>query len=91
MLTLTENAGTVVSDLVSRASETDTAGLRIQQGDNRFDIAIADSPAPTEVVIEREGARVFMDGPVAQVLDEMTLDAVVTPEGDIRFALAPQL
>jgi hypothetical protein len=32
-----------------------------------------------------------MDAPVAQVLDEMTLDAVVTPEGDIRFALAPQL
>jgi len=91
MLTLTENAGTVVSDLVSRASETDTAGLRIQQGDNRFDIAIADAPAPTEVVVEREGARVFMDAPVAQVLDEMTLDAVVTPEGDIRFALAPQL
>lgn len=91
MLTLTENAGTVVSDLVARASDTDTAGLRIQQGDNRFDIAIADAPAPSEVVVEQEGARVFMDAPVAQVLDEMMLDAAVTPEGDIRFALAPQL
>ncbi|GMA91308.1 hypothetical protein GCM10025869_18370 [Homoserinibacter gongjuensis] len=91
MLTLTENAGTVVSDLVARASETDTAGLRIQQGENRFDIAIAEAPAPSEVVVERAGARVFMDAPVAQVLDEMTLDAVITPEGEIRFALAPQL
>lgn len=91
MLTLTENAGAVVSDLVSRSSDTDTAGLRIQQGDNRFDIAIAEAPAPSEVVVERGGARVFMDAPVAQVLDEMTLDAIVTPEGDIRFDLAPQL
>ncbi|MCS0498760.1 Fe-S cluster assembly protein HesB [Protaetiibacter mangrovi] len=91
MLTLTENAGTVVSDLVSRASETDTAGLRIQQGDNRFDIAIADAPAPSEVVVEQSGARVFMDGPVAQVLDEMTLDAQIDGTGNIRFALAPQL
>jgi len=91
MLTLTENAGTVVSDLVSRASETDTAGLRIQQGDNRFDIAIAEAPAPTEVVVEQAGARIFMDAPVAQVLDEMTLDAQVDPAGNIRFALAPQL
>ena len=54
MLTLTENAGTVVSDLVARGSETDTAGLRIQQGENRFDIAIAEAPAPSEVVVERE-------------------------------------
>ncbi|AYF97451.1 Fe-S cluster assembly protein HesB [Protaetiibacter intestinalis] len=90
MLTLTENAGTVVSDLVARASEVDTAGLRIQQGADRFDVAIADAPAPSEVVVEQAGARVFMDAPVARVLEEMTLDAVVTPEGEIRFALAPQ-
>ena len=90
MLTLTENAGTVVSDLVSRATDTDTAGLRIQQGENRFDVAIAPAPGADEVVVEQGGARVFMDGLVAQVLDEMTLDAQVGPDGDIRFALAPQ-
>ncbi|TXK19280.1 Fe-S cluster assembly protein HesB [Homoserinibacter sp. GY 40078] len=90
MLTLTENAGTVVSDLVSRATDVDTAGLRIQQGENRFDVAIATAPTAEDVVIEQSGARVFMDGQVAQVLDEMTLDAQVDPEGSIRFALAPQ-
>ena len=32
MLTLTDSAGTVVSTIVARATTTDTAGLRIQQG-----------------------------------------------------------
>lgn len=91
MLTLTENAGTVVSDLVARASGTDTAGLRIQQTEDRFDVAVAEAPAAGEIVVEQAGARVFMDGQVAEVLDEMTLDARVDPAGGISFALAPQL
>ena len=90
MLTLTDNAGSVVSEVVSRVSDTDTAGLRILQGQDRFDITVADAPAPSDVVVEKAGARVFMDAPVAQVLDEMTLDASVEPGGDVRFALAPQ-
>ena len=90
MLTLTENAGTVVSDLVSRTTDVDTAGLRIQQGDDRFDVAIATGPGPQEVVVEQSGARVFLEPQVAQVLDAMTLDAAIDGGGNIRFALAPQ-
>ena len=90
MLTLTENAGAVVSDLVARTTELPSAGLRIQQAEDRFDVAIAGAPSPDEVIVERSGARVFMDGQVAEVLDEMTLDAQVDDAGSIRFALAPQ-
>lgn len=91
MLTLTESAGTVVSDLVARAApQTDTAGMRIQQGQDRFDIAIADAPTGDEVVVERGDARVFLDSQLAEVLDEMTLDASVEPTGNVQFALAPQ-
>jgi len=90
MLTLTENAGTVVSGLVARATDADTAGLRIQPGPNRFDLAVADAPTPEEVVIEQGDARVFMEQPIAEVLDAMVLDAQIDGNGGISFGLAPQ-
>jgi len=90
MLTLTENAGTVVSGLVARATDADTAGLRIQPGPNRFDLAVADAPTPEEVVIEQGDARVCMEQPIAEVLDAMVLDAQIDGNGGISFGLAPQ-
>ena len=90
MLTLTENATTVVSGLVARASEADTAGLRIQPGPDRFDLAVADAPAPEEVVVEKGDARVFMEQQIADVLDAMVLDAQIDGNGGISFGLAPQ-
>lgn len=90
MLTLTETAGNVVTQLVGRVAPAPTAGLRIQQGAERFDLAVAEAPAGGEVVVERDGARVFLDPQLAAALDEMTLDAVVEPTGDVRFALKPQ-
>lgn len=90
MLTLTENAGAVVSELLARASETDTAGIRIQQAEDSYAVAIADAPAADEVVVEQAGARVFLDGELAEALDDMTLDARVELSGGISFALAPQ-
>lgn len=90
MLTLTESAGTVVSDLVARAAQTDTAGMRIQQGQDRFDIAIAEAPTNGEVVVEQGAARVFLDPQLADVLTEMTLDANVGEGGQVQFALTPQ-
>ncbi len=90
MLTLTETAGTVVSELVARVSPTETAGMRIQQGEDRFDLAVAEAPDGSEIVVERGDARVFLDGQLAAILDEMTLDAIIEPTGDVRFALKPQ-
>jgi len=90
MLTLTENATTVVSGLVARATDTDTAGLRIQPGPDRFDLAVAEAPTDEEVVVERGDARVFMEPPIAEVLDAMVLDAQIDGNGGISFGLAPQ-
>ena len=90
MLTLTENAGTVVSGLVARATDTDTAGLRIQPGPDRFDLAIAEAPTPDEIVVEKGDARVFMEQQIAEVLDAMVLDAQIDGNGGISFGLAPQ-
>jgi iron-sulfur cluster assembly protein len=91
VLTITDNAGVVVNDIVSRAVTTDTGGLRIVEvpGD-QFAVSVADAPGSTEVIAERAGARVFMDEPVAAVLDDKVLDAHVDEDGAVRFLIAPQ-
>jgi iron-sulfur cluster assembly protein len=91
VLTITENAGLVVSDIVSRAVTTDTGGLRIVEApDEQFAVSVADAPTATELVAEQSGARVFMDAPVAAVLDDKVLDARVDEDGAVQFLIAVQ-
>ena len=89
MLTITENAGLVVSDIVSRAVTTDTGGLRIVEApDDQFAVSVADAPTEAEVIAEQAGARVFMDAPVAAVLADKVLDACPDAEWRLLFALS---
>lgn len=91
MLTITDNASLVVSDIVSRAVTTDTGGLRIVEAPgDQFAVSVAEAPAAADVVAEQAGARVFMDGPVATALDDKVLDAHVDEGGAVRFVIAPQ-
>lgn len=91
MLTITDNASMVVSDIVSRAVTTDTGGLRIVEAPgDQFAVSVAEAPAAAEVVAEQAGARVFMDEPVAAALDDKVLDAQVDDDGAVRFLIAPQ-
>jgi iron-sulfur cluster assembly protein len=91
VLTITENAGLVVSDIVSRAVTTDTGGLRIvEAADDKFAVSVADGPTEAEVVTEQAGARVFMDAPVAAVLADKVLDARVDEDGAVQFLIAVQ-
>lgn len=91
MLTLTDSAGTVVSTIVARATTTDTAGLRIQQGgEDRYDVAVVDAPEAADVAVEHQGAKVYMPDEVATTLDDKVLDASVGDDGSVRFAIAQQ-
>jgi iron-sulfur cluster assembly protein len=91
VLTITDNASMVVSDIVSRAVTTDTGGLRIVEAPgDQFAVSVAEAPAAAEVVAEQAGARVFMDEPVAAALDDKVLDAQVDDDGAVRFLIAPQ-
>ncbi|GEM_PF-890763 len=88
MLTITDNAELVVTDIVSRAVTTDTGGLRIVEApDEKFAVSVADAPAETEVVAEHGTARVFMDLPVASALDDKVLDARVGDDGAVQFLI----
>ena len=81
MLTLTETASTVINTIVAQSPTTETGGLRIQG-------TVAPSPEATDAVVEKDGARVFLEPSAAQVLDDKTLDAQVAEDGSVRFAIS---
>lgn len=92
MLTLTENASTIVRDITAQPEHADTTGLRIStDGDpSSFTIAPVGGAEPADLVVEQSGATVFLDQGAAEVLDDKVLDAVVDDQGRVEFALAHQ-
>ncbi|CAN5346734.1 iron-sulfur cluster biosynthesis family protein [soil metagenome] len=92
MLTLTENASTIVRDITTQPGLPETAGLRItSDGDqSSFAIAAADTPEPADKVVEQGGATLYLDESAAVVLDDKILDAAVDDRGQVEFALAVQ-
>ena len=58
MLTITDNAGIIVSDLVSRAVTTDTGGIRIVAAEDQFAVSVAESPDGNDIVASNGTARV---------------------------------
>ncbi len=94
MLTLTENASTVVKGISDQIPEAN--GLRItslptdEAQPPSFDVAPAADAEPGDEVVEADGATVYLDGGAAQELDDKVLDASVDQEGRVEFALAPQ-
>lgn len=92
MLTLTENATIAVKSLTEQIPTT-TGGLRISEAvapDQGYALNLASAPESDDTVVENDGARVFVD-PVATVaLDNRVLDARVSEDGSVGFALAEQ-
>lgn len=93
MLTLTDNAATVVKTIVSQTPEVADGGLRIDKGpEGGPDLAVSVVPAPLpgDAIVDSEGARVFLEGAVALTLDDKVLDAQVGDNGKVTFALGVQ-
>lgn len=88
MLTLTDNACTVVHDLTERAGLADDGGLRITEAPDRtsFELALVPRPAEGDELLEQSGARVFLAPEASTALAELELDATVSDEGP-GFAL----
>lgn len=89
MLTLTENASTIVKTLTDQAPDTD-AGLRISSSNEQstaFAAAIATEPEATDQVVESGGARLFLEPNAATALDDKLLDAQVDEQGSVSFAI----
>jgi Fe-S cluster assembly iron-binding protein IscA len=93
MLTLTENASTIVRDITAQPGMSETAGLRIttEGGDQPgFQISAADQPQADDQVVEQGGATIYLDEESSALLDDKILDAAVDEQGRVEFALAMQ-
>ena len=90
MLTLTENASTVVKTLVDQSGGAE-AGLRISQDapdSPALHVIPSEAPQPGDQVLEEDGARVFLEETAAVTLDDKVLDAQVDDQGGVQFTIA---
>ncbi|SFS10591.1 Fe-S cluster assembly iron-binding protein IscA [Agrococcus baldri] len=92
MLTLTENAQTVITGIVDGAQAPQTGGIRISQDleGSGLNVAVADQPEGDDQVVESAGAKVFLDPQAAIALDDKVLDASAQPDGRVDFAIGQQ-
>ena len=92
MLTLTENASTIVKDITAQQGPSETAGLRISGEDPAQGLMVtaAEQPQPGDQTVELDGAVVYLDPPASEALDDQILDAAVDEAGNVQFGLAPQ-
>ncbi len=91
MLTLTENASTVVKTLLEQTGEAASGGLRISQDSPdspALHVMPTQAPQPGDQVVEEEGARVFLEEVAAATLDDKVLDAQVDDGGGVQFTVA---
>jgi iron-sulfur cluster assembly protein len=93
VLTLTENATTVIKSITGADVTPSGAGVRISQNDPstaQLALNTAEAPLPGDEVVEDHGARVFLDQQAADTLDDKVLDASIDPQGAVEFTVIPQ-
>lgn len=93
MLTLTADAVSAIRQITVRTGRSAGSGIRIWtsitegNGVPALKIDIAEEPAPSDEIVEAEGARVFLDPDASTALSDKQLDATVR-EGRARFLIA---
>jgi iron-sulfur cluster assembly protein len=92
MLTLTENAVAVIRNLTDQQEVPDGAGLRIATDPSAgaLTLSLAEAPLDGDEVLDKSGARLFLDAEAAVLLDDKALDAAVDPDGRVQFAVSEQ-
>jgi iron-sulfur cluster assembly protein len=93
VLTLTENASTIVKDIAAQPGSADVTGLRISSEDPTQGLMVtaAQEPVAGDQTVQAHGAVVYLDRPAAEQLADQVLDASVDDDGRVQFALAPQV
>ena len=93
MLTLTENATTIVKTLTTQAVDSPEGGLRISSSDpnaTTFSVAVAPAPEADDQVIVDGDARVFVEENASVALADKVLDAQLDDQGAVHFQLGLQ-
>lgn len=94
MLALTDQAANVIEGILEESQAGPEAGLRISgttdgDGSASLEFAVADEPSSGDAVVAEGGAKVFLDGVAAMVLDDKTLD-VEEHDDHFHFSLSEQ-
>jgi iron-sulfur cluster assembly protein len=86
---LTENAVEAIHDLTDEEGAVTVTGVRIAVGPTGDVLTVepAAEPAEGDEIVERRGARVFLDSDAADLLDDKALDASVDDDGAVQFAV----
>lgn len=90
MLTLTENAATIVRQMTDAPDVPATAGLRITEAPEGFAVSATPHPTDGDQAVQQDGAIVYLDAASADRLEAMVLDAGIDESGTLQFELAPQ-
>jgi iron-sulfur cluster assembly protein len=89
MLTLTQTAAEAVEELIARVPLAEDGGVRIRDtgSSEGFELSVVPAPEATDTVVREGGARVFLDETAASILENRVLDAELSNDGAVRFAL----
>ena len=92
MLTLTENATTIIRRLANSTEDSGSAGVRIltlDASENKFTVELVPAPDPGDKIVVADGARVFLDRIAAPRLSHKQMDALMDDES-VTFSLRNQ-
>ena len=95
MLTLTENASTIVKAIVEQNGGSQEAGLRFSaepaEGapEGALAVTTVDGAEPGDQVVDKDGAKVYLEETAAVALGDQVLDASVDQSGAVQFSIAP--
>ncbi|WP_131736429.1 Fe-S cluster assembly protein HesB [Actinomadura roseirufa] len=93
MLTLTRDAVQVIRTVTGNPELPKDTGLRIQagvDGSNALRLSVAPQPEAGDQVVEEEGAKVYLEPPVDDLLEHKILDAQVDSTGDVAFTITDE-
>jgi iron-sulfur cluster assembly protein len=82
VLTITDTAAEAVRQLAAGSGLEPEPGVRISPGPSTgastpLELTLAAAPEPSDQTVEADGATVYVEGDVAEFLDDKVLDATV--------------
>ena len=94
MLNLTEQAATVIEDILDESQAGPEGGLRISgatdgNGEASLEFVLTEAPTDGDAIVREGRATVYLDETAAAVLDDKTLD-VESHDDHFHFSLGEQ-